>query len=608
VATRYNGFDLALACGGCAVRIGEFELDPARYVLSRGGRAIKLERLPMELLILLVEQRGRMVTRDEIVERLWGKDKFLDVDNSINTAIRKLRTAFRDSPERSSFIKTITGKGYRFVAPVDIPADSVKTPETKRRVMLAVLPFENLSGDPEQEYFADGLTEETICYLGQMDPARMGVIARTSSMAYKRTTRSIAQIGCELGVDFVLESSVRRQGTEVRITSQLIRVDDQTHLWADRYDRDATHVMSVQNELGKAIAGQVQAKLIPESRHARRAQTHDVDAYDLYLRGRYYFNQLNRTGFSRAIGYFEQAVARDPDYALAYVGLAETYAILPINCEALVPEIHPQALAAAAKAVQLDPTLAEGHAASGAVKAWMEWDWEGAETSLQRAIALNPSYVHAHRMYAIVLSATGRHRESAAQMKKARELDPLSPLMHGLSGGLMYVARKDDLAIGYLRDALAINPNLWVLHLWIAKSYEREGMLGEAIEEYQKAFDLSGGNTEAFALKACTQAQAGNRAEAHRALRFLIESAAQRYVPPYNIALIFAGLGDDENALGWLEKAYQSRDARLIWVAMESKWDCLRGHGQFQSLLRRLSLPLEIVPWSTSAAHGQNMA
>jgi tetratricopeptide (TPR) repeat protein len=257
--------------------------------------------------------------------------------------------------------------------------------------------------------------------------------------------------------------------------------------------------------------------------------------------------------------------------------------------------------------VQLDDSLAEGHASAGAIKAWMEWDWKGAEASLQKAIALNPSYLHAHRRYAVVLSATGRHSESAAQMKQARELDPLSPFMHGLSGALMYAARKYDLAIGHLRDALAITPNLWVLHLWIAKSYEREGMVGDAMEEYQKAFDLSGGNTEALSLKASIQAQTGNRAEAHRVLRVLIESSAQRYVPPYNIALIFAGLGDDENALCRLEEAYQSRDAHLTWLAMESKWDSLRRHARFQDLLRRISLPLEVVPWGASAAATQNV-
>lgn len=580
------------------MRIGEFELDPARYTLTRSGRAIKLERLPMELLIFLVEQRGRIVTRDEIVERLWGKGTFLDADNSINTAIRKLRTAFRDTPERSSFIRTVTGKGYLFVASVETPAHRAMAPESKARIMLAVLPFENLSADPEQEYFADGLTEETICYLGQMDPARMGVIARTSSMAYKRTIRSVTQIGSELGVDFVLESSVRRQGADIRITSQLIRVDDQTHLWAERYDREATHVMGVQNEIGKAIAGQVQAKLIPESRQGDRTQTRNADAYDLYLRGRHHWNQLNPVGFSRAIDYFEQAIAQDSGYALAYAGLAETYAILPINSEACSPEIYPKALAAATQAVQLDPSIADGHAASGAVQTWMEWDWKGAETSLRKALSINPSYVHALRTYAVLLSATGRHAESAAVMKKARQVDPLSPLMHGLSGIFMYHARDDDAAIRHLRDALSITTNLWAAHLWIAKSYERQGRTGEALDEYQKGFDLSGVNTEPISLKAYIQAQAGNRDAAEQALRFLIESSAQRYVSPYNIAMIFAGLGDDENALLWLEKAYQSRDARMTWMAVESKWDALRKHPQFTDLLRRLNLPLEIVSWT----------
>ena len=250
----------------------------------------------MELLKLLVEHRERLVTRAEIIEKLWGKDVFVDVDNSINTAIRKLRRAFQDNPERPAFIQTLTGKGYRFIGPLVVVSAGQGTATASPtvanwRVMLAVLPFENLSSDPEQEYFSDGLTEETISYLGQMNPQRMGVIARTSTMAYKRTSKSIGQIGRELGVDYVLESSVRREGRQVRITSQLILVKDQTHLWANTYDRDMTSFLSVQTELGKAISGQVRIRLDPQSIDPL-TRTPDPDAYDLYLRGKYHWNRF----------------------------------------------------------------------------------------------------------------------------------------------------------------------------------------------------------------------------------------------------------------------------------------------------------------------------
>ena len=575
------------------MRIGEYDFNPERYELTRGGRRVKLERLPMEFLILLLEHPGLMLTRDHIVERLWGKDKFLDVDNSINTAVRKLRAALRDSPARSAYIQTVTGKGYRFVAPVDAPEGERGRPVTKRRVMLAVLPFENLSADPEQEYFADGLTEETISHLGRMDPLEMGVIARTSSMVYKHTRKSVTEIGGELGVDYILENSVRRDRNHVRIASQLIRVKDQSHIWADTYDRDAVHFLGVQDELGKAIARQVQLKLLPGT-HNPRLQAQDVDAYDLYLRGRHCWNQLTPGSILRAIGYFEQALESDPNYALAHVGLAEAYAMLPITSDSAVTDVLEKAQAAAAKAIELSDSLAETHAAIGAIKLWMEWDWTGAEAALRRAIELNPSYVHAHRWYAVLLCALGRHSESAEQMKCARQVDPLSALMHGLSGALLFLDRNYESAMKFLGEAIALNSNLWVLHLWIAKVYEQEGSLGKAVEEYQRAFDLSGGNSEALALKACARAQLGDRTEAYQTVQVLTEVAKSKYVPPSNLAIVYAGLGQEEQALDYLDQAYRTRDARLPLIAVDPKWDSLRKHGRFQALLVRLSLPTPV--------------
>ena len=478
------------------LKIGEYELDPESYELSGGGVGIKLERIPLDLLLLLVERRGGIVTREEIIAHLWGKDVYLDVDNGINTAIRKLRRVFHDDPARPAYIRTVMGKGYQFIAEVEPVASKKIAPPSTTRAMLVVLPFDNLSADPEQEYFADGLTEETISHLGQMDPDRLGVIARISSIAYKRSVKSAAQIATELHVDYLLESSVRRHERRVRITSQLIRANDQTHMWAESYDRELTSLLDVQNEIGAAIARQVQLRLVPGLLDSRRER--DVDAHDLYLRGRFYWNQLTTSGIRQAILFFEQAVARDPSYAAAYAGIGECYAVLPITSDAFTPDIHPKALEAANKAVELDESLAEAHAAIGAIKTWMEWDWKGAETSLERAIALNPSFLNAHRWYALVLSATGRHQQSASEMTIARRLDPLSALMHGLSGGLMYNAGEDQRAIEHLRDALAINSNLWVLHLWIGKPYERQGHFVMALQNYQMAFELSGEHGGAF--------------------------------------------------------------------------------------------------------------
>jgi TolB-like protein/Flp pilus assembly protein TadD len=572
------------------LKFGNFELNATSYELSRGGRPVKMERIPMELLMLLLARRGQLVTRDEIIEKLWGKDVFLDVESGINTAMRKLRRILRDNPRRPTFLLTVTGKGYRFVAPVEeVPARAMAT---QRRAVLAVLPFENLSNNPEQEYFSDGLTEETISRLGQINPEQLGVIARTSSMVYKRTSKSIAEIGRDLGVDYILESSVRREGQQIRITSQLIRVNDQTHLWASTYDRDAGGFLGVQSELGRAIAHQVKGTLVTQAKVEAGARTQDPGAYDLYLRGLYYWHRLTPPGIQRGIEYFQQAVNQDPGYPLAYVGLADCYTMLPITCDAPALDVLPKAVAAAKRSVELDDQLAEAHSAMGSIKLWMEWDWPGAEAAFRRALALNSNYVTAHRYYGHLLSNLGRHAESAEQMRRAREVDPLSPIIHALSGRLMYQARQYDSALELLKKALAINSDFWVTHAFLGGVYERLQMFDQARAEYQKAFDLSAGNTETIAFRGHILAQLGQRAEAEEAIRILTELSNQRYVPPYNVAIVYAGLGEVQAALDWLDKAYATRDVRLTFLAVEPKWDTLRSEPRFQALLRRLMLPL----------------
>jgi tetratricopeptide (TPR) repeat protein len=316
-----------------------------------------------------------------------------------------------------------------------------------------------------------------------------------------------------------------------------------------------------------------------------------MDAYDLYLRGRYHWNQLTPPGIRRGLAYLEQVVSLDPNYPLAWAGMADCYSMLPIACDEPAQEILPKALAAARKAVELDDGLAEAHSSLGTVKVWMDWDWLGAEAAFQRALALNPSYVQAHRYYACLLSHTGRHSEAAAEMDIARSLDPLSPIMHALSGHLRWHARDYRAALAHLRDAEAINTSLWIVHAFLGRVHESEGRMEESMREFQKAFDLSGGgNTEPIAFRAHVQALTGDRAAAERVVHTLTGLSTSKYVPPCNIAMIYAGLRDTENALCWLEKGFETRDVRLVFLLADPRWDVLRQEPRFRNLSRRLNL------------------
>lgn len=550
------------------LRFGSFELDASAYELRRGSRAVKLERLAMELLLLLIARKGQLVTRDEIVEKLWGKDVFLDAEHGVNTAIRKVRRALGDSPKRPRFVQTTPGKGYRFIAPVQRAE-----PNEPQRIMLAVLPFLNLSGDPAEEYFSDGLTEETIANLGAMHPARLGVIARTSSMAYKGTHKSARQIGRELHVDFLLESSVRRQGQRVRITAQLIRVEDETHLWAQTYERDGESYLSLQGALGQAIAEQIRIKLTREQKDGlMRRKTTSPDAFDTYLRGRFYWNHRTREMIGKAIEQFEEALAADPHYSLAWAGLGDAYAILPITSDVPSNECFSKALAAAQKAIRSDDRSAEAHSALGTCKFWMEWDWAGAQHELRRAIELNPSYALAHLNYANVLSNSCDHVAADREISLARALDPLSPHVYTISGQLLFQAGRYREAAIHLERALALNPKAWIAHIVLARIDIETAKFEDAIARLQQAFEFSSGNTEPLSLKAYAHAKSGQREQAERIAATLLEIAQHRYVPPYNLALIFAGLGDAASAINWLRRAYEQRDVRMVFLSVDPKW------------------------------------
>jgi TolB-like protein/Tfp pilus assembly protein PilF len=554
------------------VQFGDFVVDPSAYQLRRGKRAIKLERLPMELLLLLLERRGELITRDQIVARLWGRDVFVDIENGINTAVRKLRLALHDDPRRPRYIETVAAKGYRFITPPPISEKRASQPVT-----LAVLPFENLSGDPSQDYFADGLTEETIAVLGAIGPDTLGVIARTSSMSYKRTAKTISQIGRELGVQFVLESSVRRDHDRVRVTAQLIRVKDQSHVWAKSFDSSGSQILDLQAHIARAIAEQVQIRITPRQQALfAKPRARNADSYDAYLHGRFYWNQRALGSINRAIEHFHESISIDPGYSAAHAGLADAYALLPITSDARTSECLPPAREAATAAVRCDPSSAEAHCALAACKFWMEWDWITAEAEARRAIELNGSFALAHLVCAHILSNSGRQREAEAEITIAKQLDPLSSHVHSVCAQLVYHAGRYDDAEASVRKALVLSPKSWIAHTILGKIELATGRLERAMASFATAFELAErSNTEPLSLQAYCYARQGKSADAHRILEVLADLNARRYVPPYNIAIVHAGLQDDDSAVRWLQRAHTERDVRMVFLPVDPKWASL---------------------------------
>jgi TolB-like protein/Flp pilus assembly protein TadD len=568
------------------IQFGKFVLDLDRYELTAAGAAIHLERIPMDLLILLVRENGKVISREQIIGQLWGKGLHFDTDNSINTAIRKIRRALGDDSAKPQYIETVLGKGYRFKGGAAL-ASSQAEPE-QSRIMLAILPFENLSGDPAQEYLSDGLSEETIMRLGQMSPRRLGVIARTSSMAYKRTSKSVMQIGQELGVDYVVEGSVRREGDRVRITAQLIRVRDQIHLWAENYDRKLPGLLDIHGEIGTAVAAQVKLKLMAkEEQQLTRNAARDPEAYDSYLRGLYHLARYNLVDAQKAVAYFQSATERDPLYGLAHSALADALMVFPISGDASSKEVFRRVKPAIALALQLDPNSAEAHTSDAAAKFWFDWDFKGVEVSARRAKSLNENYTLAYMWLAHVLSNTGRYDEALAIMQQALVLDPLSLILGAMRGQFLYHAGRDQESIEQFKMTLGMEARFWVGQICAAKVYEKVGMYSEALAACEHAWEFSGGNTEALSIAGYVQAVSGDRAKAEATIHKMLELKKERYVPPYNVALVFAGLRETEVALQWLEQALVDRDVHMVFL-LDHKWNELRSNGQFRRILSRV--------------------
>jgi TolB-like protein/DNA-binding winged helix-turn-helix (wHTH) protein/Tfp pilus assembly protein PilF len=464
--------------------------------------------------------------------------------------------------------------------------------KANRSSSLVVLPLENLSGDKEQDYFADGMTDDLIANLAKIHSLR--VISRSTAMAYKGTHKPLPQIANELNVDAVVEGTVMRVGNRVRITAELVQVSTDQHLWADTYESPIGDVLALQNRVSSAIVDEIRINLTKEDKE-RLAQKPSVspEAYEDYLKGRYYWNKRSGDGFEKAIGYFEEATRRDPQYALAYAGLADCYGIIGATIYGRLPaaEASPKAKAAAIRALEIDPSLAAAETSLATAKFNYDWDWAGAAEGFKKAIQLDPSYSTAYQRYSLYLSAMGKFDDSFEEIKKARELEPLSISINTALGWRLYLAREYDRAIAQLRDTLEMDPASEWAHLNLGQAYEQKGQFGLAIEELQKAVELAHSSPLTISALAHAEALSGNHAMANKLLSQLEELSKKQYVSPYYVAIVYLGLGKNELAMNWLEKAYADRSNGLVFLKVEPELDPLRTNPRFITLQARLSFP-----------------
>lgn len=562
---------------------GPFRLDSGGRLLFRAAERLALTPKAVELLIALVESRGRPMTREELLRKIWA-DACVE-EGTLTSHISLLRKVLGDE-----HIETLPKRGYRFAGSVrELP--EARAQAAAQRTMLVVLPFENLSGGDKYDYFSDGLTEEMITQLARLSPENLGVIARTSSMQYKSTPKSVQQIGRQLGVHYALEGSVRRSADRVRISAQLIQVCDESHLWADTYERNLGDILALQCEVAQAVARQIQVKLTPrEQKRLDTARSMNPQAHEAYLKGRHFWYKRTEEGMRKSIECFQQAIERDPNYAAAYDGISDAYVMLA--CRGVIPaaEAFHKAKTAARQALQIEHDLGEAYASLAHVRLH-DWDWVGLDDDFQRALELNPGHTIAHYWYAEYLMARGRSAESVARVKHAQALDPINSVLVASVGMILYLARRPDEAIEELRKALEVDDH-FLLHFRLGLVYcQKQGMHREAVEEMEQAVTLSGRSTETLIGLAQAYGVASKMPAMEEIIREL--QCASRYVSPYDVARTFACVKDKEQAFAWLEKAYEEHNPDLIELKMETSFDTIRSDPRFNNLLRRIDLPLD---------------
>ena len=627
---------------------GPYTVDLRSGELRKYGIRVKMGEQPFQILLMLLERPGEMVTREELRAKLWADDTFVDFDHGLNSAVQRLRDCLSDTAEKPLWIETIPRRGYRFIAPVElrgsephgsnaIPAGTsppgatlagsqagsrvygrrakilatasvlavalfvglgVSTmrerlggrPSTPRIQSLAVLPLANLSGDPNQDYFADGMTEELTTDLGKISGLR--VISRTSAMQYKGTKKPLPEIARELNVDALIEGTVSRSGNHLRITANLVQASPEKHIWAERYESEVGDALTLQGAIAQAVAREIQVKLTQQEQNLLAAATPvNPEAHDLYLRGLYSMRGMESAGSSeKAIKYFQQAIEKDPSYAAAYTALSNVYSTWIPGMNHSPRDLMPKAKGFALKALTLDNTLADAHSLLGMIALCYDWDWSAAEKDYVQTMALNPNHVWAHEWHSRGLVAQGRTDEAIAEAERVLALSP-TPLEWDSPIWVFVLARRYDLARERAQKLLEVAPN-WVWgHFEMALIYEQEGQLGEAAQESLRADELFGMGPKRVAQLKETLAKSGPKGYWKRTLENYKESAKSDYVPPVLVAKSCVRVGDKECAFEWLERGFDERDDLMVNLKVEPVFDGIRSDPRFQDLVRRVGIP-----------------
>jgi TolB-like protein/DNA-binding winged helix-turn-helix (wHTH) protein/tetratricopeptide (TPR) repeat protein len=625
------------------VHFGVFEANLRTQELRKHGHRLRVPRQSFQVLAALIDRPGELITRDELRAMLWPADTFVDFEHSLNAAVNRLRDALGDSAETPRFIETLPRRGYRFIGSIvtaDVepsnPDEAADKPQREsqpvaaamprrwgpgvlgRRMRwglagaaallitlaipdrvwrrhstaaatpaihaLAVLPLDNLSGDPAQDYFVDGMTDALITNLAQI--RSLNVISRTSTMRYKGTRKPLPDVGRELHADAIVAGAVIRVGNRIRIDAQLIEAATDRHLWSASYERNVDEVTSLQSDIARAVTNEIRVTLTPEERaRLSRAASVDPETYDLYMKGRYLWSKRTDDSDRKSIDYFQAAIQRRPDYAPAYAAMADAY----MTRKDLPPRVaFPKAKAAARTALRIDDTLGEAHTALAASLFYFDWDWAGAKQEFERALALNPNSALAHQWYGQYQKALG-WKDWAAEVKRAGELDPLSPMLAG--GGWYIEIGQYDRAIDLLSKKIELNPDLPFPHGLIGRAYTRKGMFPEAIRHLRLGVDLSAGAPEYLGSLGYTYGMAGRRAEAVEMIRRLEQLSNQRYVSPYTVAIVYAGLGEKDLAFARLDEAFADRAIQLVDLNVWGPMDQLRTDPRYAELKKRVGLP-----------------
>jgi len=609
-----------------------FRLIPSEHLLLRNGTPIPLPPKSFEVLVLLVERNGHLFEKDEMMRTLWP-DSFVEEAN-LTHHIWIIRRALGEGENGQRYIRTVPRRGYRFVADVQTQSlvqqreltAQAKTHESPSRtrnrltlflavslivvsglgyfvynrmsskaahsnkVVLLVLPFENTGGNPDEQYFSDGMTEEMITELANLRPERLRVIPRTSSLQIKSSGK-VDQVARELGVDYILESSILRSNNRVRINTRLISIRDQTHVWAHSYERELRDVLSLQNEVARSISQEIALQLNrSDQADSPVVRQIDPEAHEAYLKGLFYFDKFSESGMKTSIEYFKRAVEKEPSYAQPYARMARAYGVLG-NFNSLRPEeAYPKQKEAALKALEIDGRLGEARTALGWTMLFYDRDWNGAKQEFERAIEISPNFAPAHQGYACYFVAIGDFDRAMSEILQAQQLDPVNLNIKCDIGWNLYFARRTDASIAELKQVLEMDPNYSIAHSFLAGSYQENGMFDQAVAEAEKAVALFDGNDYRIAILGYAYARAGKKQEARNILERLKKASRDHYTSPYTTGLIYASLGETDEALDWLEKAYEDRFWMMAYLKVDPRWDSLRSHPRFTEILRRTGL------------------